>query len=140
MASFGGRCRPRSTAGTVLSRIDRLPLSVVHEPMTFFRELKRRNVFRAGLAYLLASWVLLQIIDFVLQVIAAPNWVLQVFVLAAAMDQHPFGTVALNAVMVWCGCGAPWDLQSTPNFTALVQESRLNWPPPALQPFPLKDG
>jgi adenylate cyclase len=53
--------------------------------MTFFQELKRRNVFRVGVAYALAAWVLLQIADFVLQVIDAPGWILQVFVLTAAI-------------------------------------------------------
>lgn len=28
--------------------------------MSFFEELKRRNVFRAGIAYLIASWLVLQ--------------------------------------------------------------------------------
>ena len=31
--------------------------------MNFFEELKRRNVFRVGIAYLVAAWLLLQIID-----------------------------------------------------------------------------
>jgi TolB-like protein len=53
--------------------------------MSFFGELKRRNVFRVGIAYVLAAWVLLQIVDFSLEVIAAPDWILQVFVLAAAV-------------------------------------------------------
>jgi TolB-like protein len=53
--------------------------------MGFFSELRRRNVFRVGIAYVLASWVLLQIVDFSLEVIAAPDWILQVFVLAAAV-------------------------------------------------------
>ena len=53
--------------------------------MTFFHELKRRNVFRVGVAYLLAAWVLLQIVDLVLDVIGAPEWILQVFALAAAI-------------------------------------------------------
>ena len=52
--------------------------------MSLFDELKRRNVFRVGVAYLLAAWVLLQVIDFVLDAISAPNWILQVFILAAA--------------------------------------------------------
>ena len=56
MASFRGRCGPRDTAATVLSRIDRLQLAVVQESMTFFRELKRRNLFRAAPARVLASW------------------------------------------------------------------------------------
>ena len=51
--------------------------------MSFFGELKRRNVFRVGIAYALAAWVLLQAIDFVLDAISAPNWILQVFILAA---------------------------------------------------------
>ena len=51
--------------------------------MNFFQELKRRNVFRVGLAYVLGAWVLLQIIDFALEVIGAPDWILQVFFLAA---------------------------------------------------------
>jgi TolB-like protein/cytochrome c-type biogenesis protein CcmH/NrfG len=51
--------------------------------MNLFNELKRRNVFRMGIAYVVVAWVLLQAIDFVLDVIAAPDWVLQVFLLAA---------------------------------------------------------
>ena len=45
--------------------------------MTFFAELKRRNVFRIGVAYVLFGWVLLQGADFALDLIGAPNWVIQ---------------------------------------------------------------
>ena len=51
--------------------------------MTFFGELKRRNVFRVGIAYVVGAWVLLQGIDFMLDAISAPNWIVQVFILAA---------------------------------------------------------
>ena len=51
--------------------------------MSFFNELKRRNVFRMGIAYIVVGWVLLQAIDFSLDIISAPNWVMQVFLLAA---------------------------------------------------------
>ena len=51
--------------------------------MSFFNELKRRNVFRMGIAYVVVAWVLLQAIDFGLDIISAPNWVMQVFFLAA---------------------------------------------------------
>ena len=51
--------------------------------MSFFNELKRRNVFRMGIAYVVVAWVLLQAIDFALDIISAPNWVMQVFFLAA---------------------------------------------------------
>lgn len=33
--------------------------------MTFFDELKRRNVFRVGAAYLVVAWLVLQVIDVV---------------------------------------------------------------------------
>jgi TolB-like protein/Tfp pilus assembly protein PilF len=52
--------------------------------MSLLQELRRRNVFRVGVAYVLAAWVLLQVVDFVLGMISAPEWILRVFFLAAA--------------------------------------------------------
>ena len=45
--------------------------------MSLFKELRRRNVFRVGIAYVLMGWVLLQAADFALDLIDAPNWVIQ---------------------------------------------------------------
>jgi TolB-like protein/Tfp pilus assembly protein PilF len=53
--------------------------------MSFFKELKHRNVFRVGVAYLVACWLMLQIVDLVLENINAPDWVMQVFMLALAV-------------------------------------------------------
>ena len=53
--------------------------------MSFFEELKRRNVFRVGIAYLISAWVLLQVVDLVLENIQAPDWVMKVFMLALAV-------------------------------------------------------
>ena len=53
--------------------------------MSFFDELKRRNVFRVGIAYAVSAWVLLQVVDLVLENIAAPTWVMQIFMLALAI-------------------------------------------------------
>ncbi len=53
--------------------------------MSFFEELKRRNVFRVGIAYVIAAWVLMQFVDLVLENIQAPDWVMQVFMLALAI-------------------------------------------------------
>jgi len=52
--------------------------------MRLFNELKRRNVFKVGVAYAVASWLLLQIVDLVLENINAPDWVMQVFMLGLA--------------------------------------------------------
>ena len=53
--------------------------------MRFIEELKRRNVFRVGVAYVISAWVLLQFADLVLGNIDAPGWVIKVFMLALAI-------------------------------------------------------
>ena len=53
--------------------------------MSFFAELKRRNIFKVAIAYTAASWLLLQIVDLVLENITAPDWIMQVFVLGLAV-------------------------------------------------------
>jgi len=53
--------------------------------MSLFNELKRRNVIRVGIAYAVASWVLLQVVDLVFEYITAPAWIMQVFMLALAI-------------------------------------------------------
>ncbi len=50
--------------------------------MSLFQELKRRNVFRVAIAYLVTAWLMLQIADVILSNIAAPQWVFKVFMLA----------------------------------------------------------
>jgi len=57
-----------------------------------FEELKRRNVFRVAIAYLIATWLVLQVADIVLEIIAAPGWVAQVFLLVFALG-FPFALV-----------------------------------------------
>ncbi|MDH4073876.1 MAG: hypothetical protein OEV41_12315, partial [Gammaproteobacteria bacterium] len=42
--------------------------------MSFFAELKRRNVFRVGIAYGVTAWVLLQITDVVSPLLDLPDW------------------------------------------------------------------
>ena len=45
--------------------------------MSFINELKRRNVFKVGIAYLISCWVIIQVADILLDNIGAPAWVLQ---------------------------------------------------------------
>jgi len=42
--------------------------------MSFWDELRRRNVFRVGIAYAVASWVLLQILDVIGEILELPAW------------------------------------------------------------------
>jgi TolB-like protein len=53
--------------------------------LSFFDELKRRNVFRVGIAYGVAAWVLLQVADLVLENINAPEWVIQAMMLMVGL-------------------------------------------------------
>lgn len=48
--------------------------------MSFLEELRRRNVFRVGVAYVIVAWLLMQITDVVLPTFNSPEWVMQVFV------------------------------------------------------------
>jgi TolB-like protein len=43
--------------------------------MSLFTELKRRNVFRVGIAYLVATWLLLQVVDVTSPILKLPDWV-----------------------------------------------------------------
>ena len=48
--------------------------------MGFIGELKRRNVVRVGLAYIVISWILAQVAEFAFENFGAPDWVLKTFV------------------------------------------------------------
>jgi TolB-like protein/Flp pilus assembly protein TadD len=47
--------------------------------MSLFIELKRRNVFRVGAAYVVVGWLLLQVADVLLDNFGAPDWVFKSF-------------------------------------------------------------
>jgi TolB-like protein len=48
---------------------------------------------------------------------------------AAMLDARPAGGLLLAIVVTYCGCGAPFDLDATPNFKASLAVSSLAWPP-----------
>jgi len=53
--------------------------------MNLFNELKRRNVFRVGIAYAVVAWLVMQFADVVLNNITAPGWVFQAIMLLLAI-------------------------------------------------------
>ncbi len=59
--------------------------------------------------------------------------------LAASIDTHPYGYLILMQLPVSCACGAPFDLERTPNFARLIEEADLAWPPESPINWPLKD-
>ncbi|MEE4172933.1 MAG: hypothetical protein V2I57_01620, partial [Xanthomonadales bacterium] len=63
--------------------------------MNLIQELKRRNVFRVGIAYVLMGWVLLQGADFVLDLVGAPDWVIRALAVAVVVG------LPIAAVFAW---------------------------------------
>jgi TolB-like protein len=49
--------------------------------VSFFAELKRRNVFRVGIAYVVFGWLLAQVAEFAFENFGAPEWALRTFVI-----------------------------------------------------------
>lgn len=58
---------------------------------------------------------------------------------ASKIDSLTLGPTVLLRVTDRCGCGSPFDLDSTPNLARLLREGNLRWSPPAPIRFPLKN-
>lgn len=48
--------------------------------MSFWGELKRRNVFKVAVAYVVVAWLVIQVADIVLPTFEAPPWIMQVLI------------------------------------------------------------
>lgn len=57
--------------------------------MSFFHELKRRNVFRVAAAYLVAGWLVTEVLTTVLPTLGAPDWQSKAVVLVFALGFLP---------------------------------------------------
>jgi TolB-like protein len=49
--------------------------------LSLFNELKRRNVFKVAIAYIVMAWLIMQVADVILNNIASPGWVFQTILL-----------------------------------------------------------
>jgi hypothetical protein len=50
------------------------------EQRSFFSELKRRNVYKVAVAYVVVSWLIIQAASIVLPTFEAPVWVMKVLI------------------------------------------------------------
>ena len=57
--------------------------------MSLFVELKRRNVFRVGAAYVVVSWLLLQVFDVIAPILELPPWAPKLLLLLIAIGFIP---------------------------------------------------
>ena len=52
--------------------------------MSFFAELKRRNVYKVAVAYAVVAWLLLQLASILFPAFEAPAWVMKAFIALVA--------------------------------------------------------
>jgi len=57
---------------------------------------------------------------------------------AAQIDAYPGSAAVLAMAVTSCFCGAPFDLEATPNYKARIEEAGFPWPPPKRIDFPTK--
>jgi TolB-like protein/Tfp pilus assembly protein PilF len=84
----------------------------------FFSELKRRNVYKVAVAYLVAGWALAQGLAQVLPVFSVPNWVIQLLVVLIVMGLP----VALG--LAWAFELTPEGLKRTETADAMPEATR----------------
>ena len=60
--------------------------------MSVFSELKRRNVFRVGIAYLVTAWLVAQVAELAFDSFGAPDWVMKSLIFLMAMGL-PFALI-----------------------------------------------
>ena len=58
---------------------------------------------------------------------------------ASKMDARFAGPFILTEVVKGCFCGAPFDLEATPNFKKRIEEAGFSWPPASPINYPAKD-
>ncbi len=52
--------------------------------MSLFNELKRRNVFRVGVAYIVVAWLVAQVLQLVFESFGTPDWVMKTILVLLA--------------------------------------------------------
>jgi TolB-like protein/Flp pilus assembly protein TadD len=83
--------------------------------LSLFRELQRRNVFKAAIAYIVTAWLVLQVADVILNNIAAPDWIFHVLLLFISLG-FPFALIFA------------WAFELTPEGLRRESESEMEGP------------
>lgn len=58
---------------------------------------------------------------------------------AASIDAQPGGPTTLQEIVDGCDCGAPFDIEVTPNYAAVLERSGVSWPMNDTREWPMKD-
>ena len=88
----------------------------------YIEELKRRNVVKAGLAYLIVAWLIAQIASIVLPTFEAPTWVMKTLLFALIIG------FPINLVISWIYDVTPEGIKKTKslNKKSMLKNQRLN--------------
>jgi TolB-like protein len=84
--------------------------------MSFFAELKRRNVYKVAVAYIVAGWALAQGIAQVLPVFDTPNWLIRLLVVLIIIG------LPIALAMAWAFESTPQGLKRTEEADAMPAE------------------
>ncbi|PYK36528.1 MAG: hypothetical protein DME54_00405 [Verrucomicrobia bacterium] len=87
-------------------------------PDNFFAELKRRNVYKVAIAYVVAGWALAQGIAQVFPVFDAPNWIVRLIVVLIVIG------FPITLIFAWAFEITPEGLKRTEDADAMPPSSR----------------
>src|SRR5450755_3001723 len=85
--------------------------------VNFFSELKRRNVYKVAVAYLVVGWLLVQIATQVFPFFEIPNWAVRLVVLAIVIG------FPIALVIAWAFELTPEGIKRTEDVDPAVQTS-----------------
>jgi TolB-like protein/Flp pilus assembly protein TadD len=88
------------------------------DPKDFFAELKRRNVYKVALAYVVAGWALSQGIAQVLPVFDIPNWIIRLIVLLIIIG------LPIALALAWMFEITPQGIKRTETADAMLTSAR----------------
>lgn len=94
--------------------------------MSLFSELQRRNVIKVSVAYIIVSWLLMQIADVIVPTFGAPPWVMQVLVFFLALGLPVAILLAWAFEMTPDGIKATSSAEKTQSTTSITGQ-RLNY-------------
>jgi len=88
------------------------------EPINFFAELKRRNVYKVAVAYAIVGWLLVQVATQVFPFFEIPNWAVRLIVLVIIIG------FPIALVVAWAFELTPQGLKRTEDVDLAAQGSR----------------
>src|ERR1700752_2361277 len=88
------------------------------EKLSFFSELKRRNVYKVAVAYAVVGWLVIQVSSTVLPTFHAPEWVVQTLVVLVAIG------FPIALVIAWAFEATPEGIKRTEVADAMPETAR----------------